>query len=420
MIRICLLAATTALAGCAMPPVAIAPVAPAAPVAIADPVAPAAEARPELGSFGFDVEGMDRSVAPGDDWVEFASGTYLRTLQIPADRSSFGIFVRLDDLSRERTRAIIEAAARENAAAGTNARKVGDYYIAFMDEAAIEARGAAPLVEDLAPFRDARTKSDFARALGNSRDGFGPSLFPVRIGQDAKAPDTYIAILSQAGLGMPDRDYYLSGDPKLVDTRVKYLTHVANMLRLTGVPSAQVAARARDIVALEKRFATVHWTRVESRQREKTYNKWSAADLGRRAPGFDWNAYLDAAGLGSQTHFIVSQPTAFTGMAKAIASTPLRTLKDWAALHTAREAAAVLPKAFTEERFDFSGRVLSGTPELEPRWKRGVNGVNAMIGEAVGELYVAKHFPPETKAQADRLVQNIIRAMDTRLANRRG
>ncbi|MGI8704881.1 MAG: M13 family metallopeptidase [Sphingomicrobium sp.] len=410
-----ILAAGTILSACATRTAEIPP--PPAQAAEAAPAPVAPDAKPEIGTFGFDTAGMDRSTAPGEDWVQFANGTYLRTLEIPSDRASYGMFNRLDELSRERTRVIIEEAARAQAPVGTNARKVGDFYNAFMDEAAIEARGAAPLVEDLAPFRDAADKADFARALGESLDGFGPSLFPFYINQDAKAPDRYIPIFNQSGLGMPDRDYYLSDDPKLVDARTKYLTHVANMLILAGVPAGQASRKARNIFDLEKKFAQVHWTRVESRDDDKTYNKWTASDFASKAPGFDWDTYLTAAGLGAQQEFIISQPSAFAGMAKAIASTSLQTLKDWAVLHTARDAAGVLPKAFTEEQFDFNGRILSGTPELEPRWKRGVNAVNAGIGEAVGELYVAKHFPPETKAESDRLVRNLIAAMDTRLAN---
>ena len=412
-----ILAATTALAGCAAHPVAVAAADPAPTVATPELVQPVVGQKPEIGTFGFDASGMNRAVAPGDDWVEFANGTYLRTLEIPADKSAFGMASRLGDLSRDRTREIIEAAAKTTAAPGSNAQKVGDYYNAFMDEAAIDARGTAPLLADLAPFTAARTKSQFAAALGESLDGMGPSLFPFNVNQDAKSPDRYIAIFSQGGLGMPDRDYYLSADAKMADTRAKYVAHVTNMLKLTGIPAGQAAAKARRILDFEKKLAQVHWTRVESRDRDKTYNKWSPADLARKAPGFDWAAYLGAAGLGGQQELIIRQPTAFAGMAKAIGSTPLQTLKDWAVLHTARDASGILPKAFTEEVFDFNGRVLSGTPQMQPRWERGVASVNGAIGEAVAELYVSKYFPPETKAKADQLVQNLIRAMDTRLAN---
>jgi putative endopeptidase len=409
------LAGSTALAGCATAP---APVeTSAAPAATPAETVAAAPAKAEIGTFGLDVAGMDRSVPAGEDWVQFANGTYSRTLEIPADKAAYGMFNRLDELSRERTREIIEAAAGAPATAGTNAQKVGDFYKAFMDEGAIESRGAAPLAESVQPFQQAGSKSEFARALGDSLDGFGPSLFPFYINQDAKAPDRYVPIFLQGGLGMPDRDYYLSKDAKLADARAKYVPHVARMLVLSGVPQARATAAARNVLDFETRLARVHWTRVESRDDDKTYNKWTRADFARRAPGFDWEAYLTAAGLEQQGEFIVSQPSAFAGMAKAFAATPLQTLKDWATLHTARDAAGVLPKAFTEERFDFSGRTLQGTPEMEPRWKRGVNAVNGAIGEAVGELYVARHFPPETKAKADELVRNITAAMDRRLAN---
>lgn len=412
------LAATTILAGCATNS---APVEVAAAPAAAEPAQVAAAApatpKPELGTFGIDTAGLNRAVAPGQDWVEFANGTYLRNLEIPADRSSFGAFNTLDDLSRTRTRGIIEEAAASTAAPGTNAQKVGDFYKSFMDEAAIEQRGAAPLAEDLQPFLAARTKADFARALGDSMDGFGPGLFPFYINQDAKQPDRYVPIFAQGGLGMPDRDYYLSNDAKLKAAREKYVPHIARMLTISGIPAARATTAAQNILAFETKLAQVHWTRVESRDDDKTYNKWSRADFARRAPGFDWGAYMSAAGLSAQNEFIVSQPSAFTGMAKVFAATPLQTLKDWAVLHTARDAAGVLPKAFTEERFDFSSRTLQGTPEMEPRWKRGVNAVNGSIGEAVGELYVARYFPPATKAKMDELVRNIIASMDTRLAN---
>nr|WP_294169152.1 M13-type metalloendopeptidase [uncultured Sphingomonas sp.] len=410
-----LLGATTALAGCAATSSTVETAAPAPTQQTA--AAEEAAAKPEIGTFGFDAEGMNRSVAAGEDWGEYANGTYLKTLQIPADRAAFGMFNKLDELSRERTRKIIEEAAASKAAAGTNAQRVGDFYGAFMEEGAIEQRGAAPLAGSLAPFSAAQTKAEFARALGESLDGFGPALFPFYINQDAKVPDRYVPVFAQGGLGMPDRDYYLSKDAKLTAARAAYVPHVARMLVLSGVPQARATAAARNVLAFETKLARVHWTRVESRDDDKTYNKWSPADFARKAPGFDWNAYLTAAGLGEQAEFIVSQPSAFAGMARAVASTPLQTLKDWAVLHTARDAAGVLPKAFTEERFDFSGRTLQGTPEMEPRWKRGVNAVNGSIGEAVGELYVARHFPPATKAKADELVRNITAAMDKRLSN---
>jgi putative endopeptidase len=414
---IAVLAAGTALAGCAASTQTTSDASLITPPAQEAAAAPVAPPKPEIGTFGFDVAGMNRAVPAGEDWVEHANGTYLKNLEIPADRASYGMFTRLDEVSRERTREIIEESAKTSAAPGTNAQRVGDFYKAFMDEAAIEQRGAAPLLEDVQAFQAARSKSEFARLLGDSLDGFGPSLFPYFINQDAKDPERYVPVFLQGGIGMPDRDYYLSADAKMADIRTKYIAHLGKVLTLSGVPAAQAAAKARAIFAFEKKLAQVHWNRVDSRDDDKTYNKWTAADFTRKAPGFDWNAYLTGGGLGEQRVFIVSQPSAFAGMAKAISATPLQTLKDWAVVHTARDAATVLPKAFVEERFDFNGRVLSGTPSLEPRWKRGVTALNGALGEAVGELYVARYFPPETKAKADQLVRNLIASMDTRLAN---
>ena len=414
MKRVLLLsAAVLGLAACASTETAQAPA--ATPAKIVEPAQ--AAAKPEIGSFGFDVAGMNRNVAPGDDFVAFANGTYLDKLEIPADRASFGMFTRLDDLSRQRTREIIEASAASNAAAGSEAQKVGDFFASFMDEAGVEAKGAAPLQQDLAPFRDAKSRTDLARALGASLKGYGPGLFPFYINQDAKAPDVYIPYLFQAGLGLPDRDYYLVDNPKFVETRTKYLDHAARMLTLAGVPEAQARAKAKNVYELERQIARVHWTRVESRDDDKTYNKWTKTDFARKAPGFDWNAYLTAAGLGNQNTFIVAQPSAFAGMARIFAATPLTTLKDWAALHTTKDAAPMLSKAFVDENFAFSGTVLSGQPQIQPRWKRGVNAVNNGLGEAVGKLYVEKYFPAESKAKMDELVRNVIASMDTRLAN---
>jgi len=413
MKRIFLLsAATLSLAACATTETAQAPAAAPAQATVAPP-AP----KPEIGSFGFDKTGMDTSVEPGDDWITYTAGNFLRNLEIPADRASYGMFTKLDDLSRERTREIIEAAAASQGAPGSEAQKVGDYFASFMDEAAIEAKGAAPLQADLAPFVNAKDRRELARALGDSLDGFGPGLFPYYINQDAKAPESYVPVFFQDGLGMPDRDYYLVDNPKFAETRKKYVEHIAKMLTLAGVPADRAAAKAKNVYEFERQLARVHWTRVESRDEDKTYNKWTRADFARKAPGFDWAAYLDAAGLGDQAAFIVSQPSAFAGMARVFAGTPLTTLKDWAILHTAKDAAPLLPKAFVDENFAFNGTVLSGTPQIQERWKRGVNAVNGAMGEAVGQLYVSKYFPPEAKRKADELVRNVVAAMDTRLAN---
>lgn len=378
------------------------------------PVAPAEASRPQLGSFGFDVAGMDRNAAPGDNFFRFANGNWAAKTEIPADRSSFGMFTVLDELSDQRTRDIIETAAKSNAPAGSEQQKIGDYFASFMDEAAIEVRGLTPLKPELDAIAAIGTKADLARVMAELGRTYTSVPFGFYVNQDIKAPDSYIPVFVQGGLGLPDRDYYLVDNPKFVDVRGKYVQHIANMLRMAGVPNAE--GKAKNIYELERQMAHVHWTRVDSRDDDKTYNKRERTAFAKFAPGFDWNAYFTAAGLGDQSAFIVSQPSAFTGMAKLASSIPLQTWRDYLTFHALSGHADLLPKAFVDEDFAFYGRTLSGTPELKERWKRGVDLVNQGLGEAVGKLYVEKYFPPEAKAKADELVRNLIAAMDDRLS----
>jgi putative endopeptidase len=373
----------------------------------------AEDAKPAIGRFGFDTAGMDRSLRAGDDFYRYANGSWLRTTEIPADKSNYGMFTLLDDVSRERTRAIIEAAAAAKAPTGSEAQKVGDYFAAFMDEAAIEAKGLAPLQPLLDRIDQANSVQDLAVLFGELQQLQVNQPFAMFINQDAKAPDVYIPYWFQAGLGLPDRDYYLVDNPKFAEARDKYKAHIASMLTLAGV--ADVATKAGAIYALEHQMAEVQWNQVDSRDADKTYNVWTAAEFAGKAPGFDWLAFFKAAGLGDVGRFVVSQPSAFTGMAKLFADVPAATWRDYAKLRLLKDSAAFLPKAFVDENFAFNGKVLTGTPQLEERWKRGVNQVTAALGEAVGRLYVERHFPPASKAAADELVANVIAAMDARL-----
>jgi putative endopeptidase len=371
----------------------------------------------QYGTFGFDAAGMDRSVAPGDDFGRYANGTYLKNLVIPGDRANYGMFTRLRDLSQERTRTIVEAAvSRKGAKPGSEAQKVGDFYASFLDEAAIEAKGLAPLKPHLDAIAAIATRAQLFKAFGMA-NRMGVST-PIDIGpyQDLKNPDVYSVYVNQGGLGLPDRDYYLDAkNPKFAEIRGKYLTHVANMLRLAGV--AQPEDRAKGIVALETKLAEVQWSKVEERQMDKLYNPIKRADLDSAYPGVDWAALLSAAGVQGQKELIISHPSAIAGAGKLLASESLDTWKDYLLLRSLKGAAPYLPKAFVEESFAFNGTVLSGQPENQPRWKRGVDVTTNALGEAVGKLYVAKYFPPEAKRQADLLVKNIISAMDQRLAN---
>jgi putative endopeptidase len=400
------LTAGTFFAGCAAREAQIAPPPAAAAAAEMAAPAPAPGPKPQYGTFGFDTAGMDRSVAPGDNFYQFANGTWAKNTPIPADKSNYGSFNVLDDLSRERTRGIIEEQAKDPSS------RIGNAYASFMDTTAVEAKGLAPFDPWLNEVRGTATKKDLAK-LYSDADRLGIGIpFNIFIGQDRKASDQYALNVLQGGLGMPDRDYYLSKDPKLAETKAKYLQHLTNMLTLAGEKNA--AARAKAIVDLETRIAEVHWTRAESRNATKTYNKLSLAELRKVAPGFDFPAFAKADGMNIE-YVVVYQPSAFTGIAAQIGKTPLAVLKDQLLVRSLDAYSAYLPHKFDAENFAFFGTVLNGTPQQEDRWKRAVDFTIGALGDDVSKLYVAKYFPPETKAAADQLVHNLIAAMDRRI-----
>jgi len=392
--------ATTAIAGTAS-------LALAASGQSATPTATAsATARPQYGSFGFDAAGMDRSVTPGDDFFDYANGTWLKNNPIPADKSRYGMFNVLDDLSKTRTKAIIDAQSKD-----PNSR-IGNAYAAFMDQAAIEAKGLAPIQPWLNQIKATKSNAGLA-ALYAKADRIGVNIpFRMFVGQDRKASDRYTLNMSQGGLGMPDRDYYLSSDPKLAETRSKYLEHLTNVLTMAGEPDA--AARAKAILDFETGIAQVHWTRAQSRDANKTYNKFTMAELAKLAPGFDFAGLAKGEGA-AVPYVIVAQPSSVTGIAAALGKAPLQVLKDQLLVRSIDAYAPVLPQKFDRENFAFFGTVLSGTPEQEVRWKRGVSFTVGALGDDVSKLYVAEYFPPATKAAADQLVKNLIAAMDRRL-----
>jgi putative endopeptidase len=372
-----------------------------------------AQTKPALGSFGYDAAGMDRSVAPGDDFNKFANGKWEENTPIPADRSSWGGFGVLRDLSDQRTRDVIQAAAAEKGAANGSNQKVGAYYAAFMDEAAIEAKGLAPVKPQLDAIAALSSPAELARWMGDANRAGITVPVGIFVEQDLKDNRVYSVYAGQSGLGLPDRDYYLDdSNPKFVELRAKYKAHIASMLKLAGIADAE--AKAQRIFDLETKIAKTHWTAAESRQIDKLYNPVATAELGTKMPGLDWATFLPAAGV-DRPQIIVTQPSAVTGTAALIASEPLSTWKEYLTYHTLSEAAPLLPKAFVDQNFAFKGTALGGTPKLKDRWKRGVDLVNAAMGEAVGELYVARYFPPESKAKAEQLVKNLIAAFDVRL-----
>jgi len=362
--------------------------------------------KPAYGTFGFDEAGMDRSVQPGDDFYDFANGTWGRNTAIPADKSRYGTFNILADRSREQTRGILEAAARDPSS------KIGTAYATFLDTASIERNGIAPMKPWMDHIKALDSKAGYAALLAEA-DRNGISVpFGSGVGQDAKNPNVYVVGVRQAGLGMPDRDYYLSADPKLAQTKAAYQAHIARMFTLAGEANAE--ARAAALVAFETTIAQAHWTRVENRDSQKTYNKMSLAQLAQAAPGFDFATYLRDAGTPVDT-LIVAQPSAVTGIAAAINAAPIEVLKDQLLIRSLDTYAAELPSAFDREHFAFYSTVLAGTPQQEDRWKRAVDFTSGALSDDVGKLYVAKYFPPATKAAADQLVKNVIAAMNVRL-----
>ncbi|WP_294298187.1 M13-type metalloendopeptidase [uncultured Sphingomonas sp.] len=371
------------------------------------PAAPMKPNGPTYGTFGFDEAGMDRSVQTGDDFNAFANGDWLKRTAIPADKSSYGMFNVLSDQSELRTRGLIEEQAK------TPNSKIGAAYNAYLDTATIEKKGLAPVKPWLDRIKGVSDKAGYVRLLAEA-DRNGVSVpFNAGVGADAKDPNTYTVSMSQGGLGMPDRDYYLSADPKLAAVKTAYQAHIAKMFTLAGEPNAETRAKA--IVDFETRIADKHWTRIESRDADKGYNKMTVAELTALAPGFDFATYLNAAGLKTQT-VIVRQPSAVTGMAAIIGAAPIAVLKDQLLIRSLDGYASVLPSAFDQERFAFFGTTLTGVPQQQERWKRAVGFTQGALTDDIAKLYVARYFPPETKSAADALVKNVIIAMKARVA----
>ncbi|MET0337165.1 MAG: M13-type metalloendopeptidase [Caulobacter sp.] len=367
---------------------------------------------PRYGTWGYDLSGRDLTAKPGDDFFKFANGIWEKTTEIPADRTRFGNFDKLSLLSEARSQAIIQ-----DAAAGkiqeADAAKIGAAYNAFMNEALADQLGAKPLTAELNEIRAAKTKADFAVLMGKSPTTGFSTLFPGYIGADRKNPSRYAVYLMTGGMGLPDRDYYL--DAKFAEKKTAYLAYVEKMLTLAGWQ--QPAVNAKAVVDFETRIAEASWTRIQRRDATKTYNPKTPVELATYAPGVDWKAIAAASGLGGAERFVLTTDTAFPKIAKIYDETPLDTLKAWQAFHLADGGAPYLSKAFADANFEFRGKTLSGQPEQRPRWKRGVANVNGLLGEEVGRIYVARYFPPESKAKMLKLVADIRSALHDRIEN---
>ena len=389
----------------------------AAPQAAPAPAAPAAAPAAQS---GIDLQYVDNNVRAQDDFYRHVNGKWLDTFEIPADKPGYSSFTKVFDSTQEHLHELIDSAAKSTDAADAERRKIGDLYNSYLDEAKLEELGANPLQGDFAAIDAAKDKAALAALMGDlgrwttQAGAFGPSgttlPFVAYVHQDNKDSTRYVVDFEQSGIGLPDREYYLKDDDaKLKQMRADYLAHVEKMLTLAGDKNA--AKNAKDIVALETQLAKAQWTKVELRDPQKAYNKVAIAELDKLAPGFDWKAYLDKAEIaGKVDYVIVGQPTYLTQFAKIYGGTPLPVWQTYFRWHVLNDYARFLSKPFVEQNFTFNGTVLNGTPQDQPRWKKGISLVSNELGEALGKVYVDKYFPSASKARVETLVNNLLAA----------
>jgi putative endopeptidase len=359
---------------------------------------------------GIDLQYVDGSVRPQDDAYQYLNGMWLRTFQLPPDKGAVGSFTAIEDATEEQLRSIVDSLDQASLSDGdADAKKLADLYASFMNEEQLEALGLKPLQAELAAI-DAIKELSALPALMAHMSAIGAGApYGLGINLDARNSTQYAVILFQGGLGLPDRDYYLKDDAKLKDARASYRAHVEKMLSMAG--ESKAADYAAAILNLETSLAKIQWTRVEDRDPIKTYNKTAITELSALMPGYDWQRYVRNAGIeGKVDSVIIRQPSYFTGLGKVIANTSLPVWKAYFKWRVLSAAAPYLSKAFVDERFAFTGGVLRGVPENQPRWKRGIALLDGSIGEALGKLYVAKYFPPQHKARMQALVQNLLEA----------
>lgn len=381
----------------------------------------------ELETHGIVVANMDRSVKPGDDFYRYANGAWLKRAVVPEEHSYVDPFATdVDDSNNDltpQTTGLIQEAVQAHTPSGSDARKIGDVYISYMDEGVIEAKSPAPIRSHLDAIAAIRDKTELARALGeslradvdplNSGNFHTPNLFGLWVAPGFNDSAHYAAYLMQGGLEMPDREYYLSDTPEMRDTRAKYQAHVSALLKLAGISDAEV--RAKRIVALEHAIAEKHESLADSQDIEKANNTWTQSDFRLRTPGLDWDEFFRAAGLNQQGKFIVWQPAPFTGESALVASEDLESWKGWLAFHFLEDYAFVLPKAMADERFTFAEGVILGRTKQRPREQRAAMLVHSLLGQAVGRMYAERYFTPQIRSQINTMVTNIIAAFRQRI-----
>ncbi len=372
---------------------------------------------------GIVVSSIDPAVKPGDDFYHFANGNWINHQTIPADRAAVDVWTKLGDLSNERMADLIKEIANSNGSSESGLRKVADLYKSYMDEATIDSKGIAPLKAHLDSIAAIQDKKQLAKAFGetlradvdalNNTNFHTPNLFGLWVAPGFNDSDHYTPYLMQGGVVLPDREYYLSDSDSMKKIRAGYETHITTLLKLAGMSDPET--RAKKIIDLEHAIAEVHRPLAENEDIKKANNTWTHADFSSKAPGLDWDEYFAGAGLSNVKSFIVWQPEAFTGEATLVNSTDLETWKDWLSFHLIEAYSGVLPKAFSDERFAFFGKQLSGTPEQRPRWQRGVFIVDDFLGDAIGKVYAERYFPASSKEQAQKMVANLIAAFRKRI-----
>ena len=365
---------------------------------------------------------MDRSIQPGDDFYHYANGGWLKTAVIPEGQPSLYTSAILIAKNAQRVRDLIQQAAAAQSAKGSVAQKVGDYYASFIDESSIEAKGMAPLANEIAMIAAITNKTSLSAYLGGTLNtevdgltGNADHVFGVWVNQSFTDSEHYCFHLLQGGLGMPDRDAYLDPSEKMATLRVQYQAHIATMLKLEGTADSEM--KAARILALEIRIAQSHAPDSDAADVFKQNNPWKRADFAVKAAGMDWDAYFTTAGVADQPEFVVWQPSAIIGTSALVGSESLDVWKDYLRFHLIEHYASVLPKAVGAEHFAFYGTILSGTQQMPDRSQDAIAATNAALGQAVGQLYTARYFPPEAKAKAQAMVSDLIAAYRARIPN---
>ncbi|MFL6593240.1 MAG: M13 family metallopeptidase [Luteimonas sp.] len=370
--------------------------------------------KPVLGAFGVDLSSRDSSVRPGDDFDRFANGKWQDSYQLKDYESDYGSFDMLNDQSEIAVREIIdELSMRTDLAPGSDEQKIRDYYASYMDQHARDAAGVKPLQPVLDRISAIHSMADLTAAFGRADVEASNAPIGVGLGVDRKNPNRYLVGVGVGGLGLPDKDYYLNPDARFVAIRKAYVAHIATMLGFAGVDDADASKRAGAVMALEKALAKPQWDRAERRDRDRTYNLVSYADFKKTYPNFDWDGLFRAQELAIPTEVNVVTPSAVAPILKIVATTPLDTWRDYLRFHTVRNNSSLLSRQIDEARFAFTGKVLQGQTAQKEPWKRAIATIADTdgLGEAVGRIYVARHFTPQSKAAMEDLVANLRKAL---------